>query len=132
MATKEKARETLVGTCRFCHQQRFVEHADSSMTQADLDKVATVECDCEDAMRERELMNSVRAVSSNVNHSVGLPREVREAVIGLLKPIAMSLIQSATVKVDDMTTVKVSIKNGRLSCVKTVKENSTIDEIGEH
>lgn len=129
---KRKATETLVGTCRFCHQQRFVEHADPTLTQEDINEIATVECDCEDARRERELMNSVRAVSQNVNHSIGLTREVREAVIGLLKPIAMGLIQSATIKVDDLTTVKVSIKNGRLSCAKTVKENTTIDEIGGH
>lgn len=130
--TKEKASETLVGTCRFCHQQRFVEHADPTLTQEDINEIATVECDCEEAMRERELMNSVRAVSQNVNQSVKLAREVREAVIGLLKPIAMGLIQNANIKIDDMTTVKVSIKNGRLTCVKTVKENTTVDEIGGH
>lgn len=121
-----------IGTCRFCHQQRFVEHADDTLTQEALDEIATVECDCDEALRERELMNSVRAVSHNIDYSVGLTGEVREAIIGLLKPTAMSLIQSATIKVDDLTTVKVSIKNGRLSCVKTVKENTTIDEIGGH
>lgn len=126
---KEKT-ESLVGTCRFCNQQRFVEHADPELSQAALDEIASMECDCDEARRARELSNSVRAVANNINHSIELTQEVREAIIGLLKPTAELLIQSATIKVDDLTTVKVAIKNGRLSCVKTVKENTTIDEIG--
>ena len=63
---KEK---TQLGTCRFCHQQRFVEHADESLTLEELNEIASMECDCEEARRARELANSVRAVANHINDS---------------------------------------------------------------
>lgn len=121
-----------VGTCRFCHQQRYVEHVDESMSQEEVDEIASIECDCEEAMRARELSNSVRAVEESIRRNASLVKEVREGVCGLLKPVALGYIQNVTVKVDDLTTLKISIKKGRLTCVKTVKEDTIIDEMGGH
>lgn len=42
----------MTGTCKFCGQVRMVRYAEGK-TQEDLDRIATSECSCEGAERER-------------------------------------------------------------------------------
>lgn len=123
---------TRLGTCRHCHQQRYVECVDIELSQGEIDDIATRECDCEDARRARELSNSVLAVSESIRRNASMFREVKEAITACLEPVAEGYIQNITMRVDDLTTVKISLKKGRLTCVRTVKEDTVIDEIGEH
>ena len=102
------------------------------MSQEEIDEIATAECDCEDARRARELSNSVNAVAYSIRKNESLCREIKEAIMACLKPVALGEIQNVTMKVDDLTTVKINVKKGRLTCVRTVKEDTVIDEIGEH
>lgn len=123
---------TRLGTCRFCHQQRYVEHVDENLSQNEINDIATRECDCEEAARARELSNSVRAVAYSIGKNENIYQEVKDAITGCLEPIAEGYIQSVTMKVDDLTTVKISLKKGRLTCVHTIKEDTVMDEMGEH
>lgn len=123
---------TRLGMCRHCHQQRYVECVDEELNQAEIDDIATRECDCEDARRARELSNSVMAVAESIRRNAEMYTEVKDAITACLEPVAEGYIQSVSMKVDDLTTVKISLKKGRLTCVRTVKEDTVIDEIGEH
>ena len=80
----------------------------------------------------RELSNSVRAVAYSIGKNENIYQEVKDAINGCLEPIAEGYIQSVTMKVDDLTTVKISLKRGRLTCVHTIKEDTVMDEMGEH
>ena len=42
----------MTGTCKYCGQVRMVRYAEGK-TQEDLDRIATSECDCDGAQRER-------------------------------------------------------------------------------
>lgn len=46
------------GTCKFCGQGKYVK----IFLGEDPDKVATRECECSEARRERELQNTIHAV----------------------------------------------------------------------
>lgn len=43
-----------MGTCRFCGQRRLVRYA-GGLTQEELDKIATDECNCDGAIKERNI-----------------------------------------------------------------------------
>ena len=45
---------TEMGTCRFCGQRRLVRFA-GGMSQEELDRIATDECNCDGAIRERNI-----------------------------------------------------------------------------
>ncbi len=124
--------KTAIGTCWFCGQQRYVEHVTEGMDAEQINILATDECDCEEAKRARELRNSIRAVGVSIEENLGVPRVLREAIKGLLEPVAAGIAENATIKVNSQTTIKIMIKEGRLQCVKTVKDSLTVDEIGGH
>ncbi len=45
----------MTGTCKYCGQVRMVRYAEGK-TQEDLDRIATSECDCDGAQRERNAL----------------------------------------------------------------------------
>jgi hypothetical protein len=71
-------------------------------------------------------------VGVSIEENLGVPRVLREAIKALLEPVAAGIAENATIKVNSQTTIKIMIKEGRLQCVKTVKDSLTVDEIGGH
>lgn len=52
--------KTGYGTCKFCRQLRTVQYGeDKGYTQAELDQIATDECDCDGARMERDIQNLI-------------------------------------------------------------------------
>ena len=127
---EEKKRTERVGTCRFCYEQRWVEHIEEDASQETINEIASLECDCIDAKRARELSNSVEAVKGNIDRNMELLRPVKEALKACLEPIAAGEMVKASFRIDDLTTATVCIKQGRLTCVQTRKEDIIVDEIG--
>lgn len=127
----ERRRETLTGVCAFCGQERFVEHVHPDTPQKELDEIATNECTCDEAQIAREVRNSVEAVKRNVHKKMSMPEELQNAVEGMLYPVATGQAIACTIKVDDDTTIKIRVTKGRLICTRTVKEDTTVNEIGE-
>lgn len=128
---QERIRETRTGTCYYCHQQRFVEHCSTDMTQDEVNEEATRECDCDEARIARELSNTVAAVKRNIEENMDLRPDLKEAVKAMLEPVAAGQAKNCTIKVDDNTVIKINVSKGRLNCVRTVKENMIVNEMGQ-
>lgn len=128
---QERIRETRMGTCYYCHQQRFVEAVDTETTQEEVNEIATRECDCEEARIARELSNTVAAVKRNIEENMDLRPDLETAVKAMLEPVAAGQAKNCTIKVDDNTVIKIYVNKGRLNCVRTIKENMTINEMGQ-
>lgn len=103
---------------------------DEDLDQGALDRIATDECDCDEAMMARELRNSVAVVEQAVDEKLQAREDIKRGIKALLKPVAAGEIDRVTIKVDKKTTITITLKNLVLTCVKTVKDDFTIDERG--
>lgn len=72
-----------MGTCRFCGQRRLVRYA-GGLTQEELDKIATDECNCDGAIKER-----------NIRYEASKARTAVEKVIMPRYPEAGAVLKKA-------------------------------------
>lgn len=72
-----------MGTCRFCGQRRLVRYA-GGLTQEELDKIATDECNCDGAIKER-----------NIRYETSKARTAVEKVIMPRYPEAGAILKEA-------------------------------------
>ena len=72
-----------MGTCRFCGQRRLVRYA-GGLTQEELDKIATDECNCDGAIKER-----------NIRYEASKARTAVEKVIMPRYPEAGAVLKEA-------------------------------------
>ena len=55
------------GTCLFCKNLRMIE-TDEDLTQKELDRIATEECDCPDAQQERNKRMKIEAAREYIDN----------------------------------------------------------------
>ena len=72
-----------MGTCRFCGKRRLVRYA-GGLTQEELDKIATDECNCDGAIKER-----------NIRYETSKARTAVEKVIMPRYPKAGAILKEA-------------------------------------
>lgn len=72
-----------MGTCRFCGQRRLVRYV-GGLTQEELDKIATDECNCDGAIKER-----------NIRYETSKARTAVEKVIMPRYPEAGAILKEA-------------------------------------
>lgn len=72
-----------MGTCRFCGKRRLVRYA-GGLTQEELDKIATDECNCDGAIKER-----------NIRYETSKARTAVEKVIMPRYPEAGAILKEA-------------------------------------
>lgn len=72
-----------MGTCHFCGQRRLVRYA-GGLTQEELDKIATDECNCDGAIKER-----------NIRYETSKARTAVEKVIMPRYPEAGAILKEA-------------------------------------
>lgn len=124
--------EQKLGSCYYCHQQRYV-MAEDHWTQGQIDRQATWDCDCDEAREIRERRNSIDVVKNYIDESMGeMHPDIRNGIKSLLDPVAAGRIKKVSLRIDDITTVVISVKRNRLTCVRTIKDDLTIDEMGGH
>ncbi len=68
-----------MGTCRFCGQRRLVRYA-GGLTQEELDKIATDECNCDGAIKERNIRYEASKARTAVEKVI-MPRYPEAGVI---------------------------------------------------
>ena len=68
-----------MGTCRFCGQRRLVRYA-GGLTQEELDKIATDECNCDGAIKERNIRYETSKARTAVEKVI-MPRYPEAGVI---------------------------------------------------
>lgn len=76
---REQCTETEMGTCRFCGKRRLVRYA-GGLTQEELDKIATDECNCDGAIKERNIRYETSKARTAVEKVI-MPRYPEAGVI---------------------------------------------------
>lgn len=70
---------TEMGTCRFCGQRKLVRYV-GGLTQEELDKIATDECNCDGAIKERNIRYEASKARTAVEKVI-MPRYPEAGVI---------------------------------------------------
>lgn len=116
----------MTGTCKYCGQVRetFVPE-EIEETQENLDRLATEQCDCEKAEKEREKRQTAEKGKSTLKKILSRWPEAAEEAEVLVNMISSGTLEAVTLKVSMGTTVKVSI-NSKGNIV--VNKTTTIQE----
>lgn len=105
--TREEAEERTqhvgigLGTCRFCGQRRTVRYA-GGYAQEELDKIATDECNCDGAIKERSIRYEASKARTAVEKVI-TPRypEAGEILSKAADPTAHGLFHAVTISLGD-------------------------------
>ena len=89
----------ITGTCKYCRQEKMIEGYDS-LTQEAADAIATEECTCKAATKERERVQQRTAVAYQIEQIIE-PRSA--AAAGILRE-AIEVMQLGNVKKLTITT----------------------------
>lgn len=113
-----------IGYCRFCGNSRIVEVADPDKVyeQTDLDYLAADQCTCEGACHERKLRADKETTESYIDNLVD-KEEVAAAIKGFIEPLQSYKAVKVTVKIDDKTTVSLSVNQ---DCALSVQRVDTM------
>ena len=109
------AESTWMGTCRCCGQKKVVPDA---MSQAEADLEATRSCTCSDGVSVR------RQIAEKDTVAEMLP-DVEEQVRGYVLETALLIRQmdlaAVTIRLDEISTVKLKAKDGAVTITRTNK-----------
>ena len=124
----------VMGTCRYCGQ-RSMTKADPSSTQADIDELVTLRCNCEEAFQYQRLTQQIALNEEGINKMFGAskyPEEVRDFLRQALKIVASASADSVKVMLWDDTMATVKIQKGKLNIErKRVNIENTNIDLGE-
>lgn len=97
-----------VGTCKYCGQVRTVPFHDN-LTDEDMDRIATEECDCPKAEYEKKVRYEV-AKAQNAIEKIILPRYQKTAEMLTLAADSMARDEIAAVQITEGDGAKVTAK----------------------
>ncbi len=124
----------VMGTCRYCGQ-RSMTKADPTATQADINELVTLQCNCDEAFQYQRMNQQIALNEEGINKMFGAskyPEEVRDFLRQALKIVASASADSVKVMLWDDTMATVKIQNGKLNIErKRVNVENTNIELGE-
>lgn len=116
------------GTCRYCNNLVAIK-AYPDATEEECDRIASMECNCNEGKEAREKEISVRILTEKIStRYAGFPESARKALISALEPVAYGMLDKVTFKVDDSVTVKIYRSSKGLNLKRTTKEDDIMDE----
>ena len=101
------------GECKYCHSMRIV-NSEEEMTQQDLDRIASEECDCEGANLARKKEESMTRAFEWVEN------------IFKPKPEALSVMHAAIIAVSEAVIKRMSMKIGKNTYTVTMNNDGEI------
>lgn len=116
----------MTGTCKYCGQVRetFVPE-EIEKTQENLDRLATEQCDCEKAGKERAKRQAAERSKDTLGKMLSRWPEAAEEAKTLVDLVSKGELEAVTLKVPASTTVKIS-ENSKGNIV--VNKTTTIQE----
>lgn len=85
----EKGEREYIGTCKFCGQRMYVKGPfGSNPTQEQIDKIATDECVCDEAVAYRLMEQKCRIMKDNIDHLHINSRWIHDVLCEAIQPIA--------------------------------------------
>lgn len=124
----------VMGTCRYCGQ-RSMTKADPTATQADINELVTLQCNCDEAFQYQRMNQQIALNEEGINKMFGAakyPEDVREFLRQALKIVASSSADSVRVVLWDDTVATVKIQKGKLNIErKRVDIDNTNIDLGE-
>lgn len=121
-----------MGTCRFCGQRRLVRYA-GGLTQEELDKIATDECNCDGAIKERNIRYEASKARTAVEKVI-MPRYPEAGVIlkEAVDPTAHGLFHAVTIGLGDGAKATMTVnRKGTISVKLSETIITTIEDAVE-
>ena len=112
------------GTCRYCGQLRNVMYwsAGEELPRAELDNIASQECNCEGARRERAIEEDKATCKRFIDREVEKKfPDITDHLIKLLDPIAREQMESVVIKRENYTFKIYQPKDGYVSIMASWK-----------
>lgn len=115
------------GTCKFCKNLRMIE-TEEDLTQAELDRIATEECDCPDALVERNRRIKIEAAREYINNEFDKAeqQDVRGVFRNAVDAVIYRRIEAVSVKMAKHTYKVDRDSDGDIRIQRTFKE--TLEE----
>ena len=110
---------TKTGGCKFCGQMVQFEVPDKAYSLEDLDILATHNCTCPDAIRERKIQKAIAEAHGSIDEIFALDEPERVCLKSIVTMVGTGKFDSVSIKMDNRT--KVGIK-------MTSKGNIRIDK----
>ncbi len=103
------------GTCKWCGQTRTVMRVPVETTQEEMDKIASSECNCEGAEKEREVEYLISTAGASIRKIVQKrsPDAARILQAGA-EAVARKYVKKITVNVDGMLTASMYLSSGKI------------------
>lgn len=120
----EKEKTVAQGTCRYCGQLRNVMYwsAGEELPRAELDNIASQECNCEGARRERKIEEDKATCTRFIEKEVEKKfPDITDHLIKLLDPIARGQMESVVIKRENYTFKIYQPKDGYVSIMASWK-----------
>lgn len=121
-----------MGTCRFCGQRRLVRYA-GGLTQEELDKIATDECNCDGAIKERNIRYETSKARTAVEKVI-MPRypEAGETLKEAADSTAHGLFHAVTIGLGDGAKATMTVnRKGAISVKLSETIITTIEDAVE-
>lgn len=120
----EKEKMVAQGTCRYCGQLRNVMYwsAGEELPRARLDNIASQECNCEGARRERAIEEDKATCTEFINREVEKKfPDIADHLVRLLDPVARRQMESVVIKRENYTFKIYQPKEGYVSIMASWK-----------
>ena len=93
-----------IGYCKFCGNSRMIMKSDK-MSEAQLNEQASLECDCEGARAERNILELIQSREHSLKLIIGKKSEkTAKALIPFVEMIARGKIKKVSINFDGITT----------------------------
>lgn len=93
-----------IGYCKFCGNSRMIIKSDK-MSEAQLNEQASLECDCEGARAERNILELIQSGEHSLKLIIGKKSEkTAKALIPFVEMIARGKIKKVSINFDGITT----------------------------
>ena len=110
------------GCCRFCKQTRIIKGVPYSATQEEKDRIASDECDCVGAERERSIQKMIKQGTKHTEKIIGpKSQDAAGAITSVIEAIARGDLDS--ISIDIRPGLRASAKAGKdYKMIVTVRE----------
>ena len=93
-----------IGYCKFCGNSRIVMKSDK-MTEVELNEQASLECDCEGAKAEQDILELIQSGKRSLDLIIGKKsKKVAEALTPFVEMIARKKIKKVSINFDGIIT----------------------------
>ena len=115
------------GECMYCHQMHFV-HGGDGMNQGEVDKLATLQCDCDEAKAYQEVEQRKTYADANVKELFDDCGAIKDVLLKMTGIVAAKDILRVSITDGNGVQGKMTIRDSKIKVERVEIERKSLED----